>query len=247
MTNLYIQNEHCLNIEQLKTYFQDLSEDTEAYFDLLDYSRHGDLARWLYEHGRLELVREVEDIDAKLGDADYMNRLTEIFIPHENSISHFKKPPFDKCADLIVSHKYISDDTLLVELALNILLPANEKYEIKLNTGWGSKGFTINLSEFDESSTYQASFLFHKRLGKNFEELRILIDGIPIILETVPKLPNKISRPYLPCVSKEDAIAKYLIANLIYQIADSLPVLILNIKDRKQCKCMLNERHTINK
>ena len=96
MTNLYINNEHCLDVRQLKQYFQDLEEDSDIYLDLLDYSRHGDLVNWLNEHNEVKLANEVLSIDSALGDADYMNKLAEIFTASENYVSSFKKPSFFK-------------------------------------------------------------------------------------------------------------------------------------------------------
>ena len=44
MTNLYINSEHCLNINQLKQYFHNLLEGSDIYLDLLDYAKSGYLA-----------------------------------------------------------------------------------------------------------------------------------------------------------------------------------------------------------
>ncbi|MBQ0057512.1 MAG: hypothetical protein KBT20_07640, partial [Bacteroidales bacterium] len=60
---LYINNEHCSTVEQLKGYFKlDLTPDSDIYADLLDYGRHGDIAEWLREMDEAELASKVESI-----------------------------------------------------------------------------------------------------------------------------------------------------------------------------------------
>ena len=40
---LYINNEHCTSVGQLKDYFSmNLTPENDIYADLLDYGRHGD-------------------------------------------------------------------------------------------------------------------------------------------------------------------------------------------------------------
>lgn len=236
MTNLYINNEHCLDVRQLKQYFLDLEEDSDIYLDLLDYSRHGDLVNWLNEHNEINLATEVLSIDTALGDADYMNKLAEIVAVSENYVSSFKKPSFEKCVSLTISNKVVGYDTFYVELSFKIMLAVNENYEIKLNTGWGTKGFTLKPVDFEELKTYQTSFIFHKRAGKNIENLSILVDNSLSKVESVPKVNVVKLTPKLPTVAKEDVIAKYIMVSLIYQIDSILPNLILGLKYKLEGK-----------
>ena len=57
MTILYINNEHCTSVAQLKGYFsEDLTPESDTYYDLLDYGRSGDIAVWLREMDEPELA-----------------------------------------------------------------------------------------------------------------------------------------------------------------------------------------------
>lgn len=80
MKKIYINNQHCLSLQQLKEHFDNLSDDSDTYLDLLDYARHGDLADWLEDHNEKELSNTVLSIDNSLGDSDYMNRLTDAIL-----------------------------------------------------------------------------------------------------------------------------------------------------------------------
>lgn len=241
MTNLYINNEHCLDVRQLKQYFQDLEEDSDIYLDLLDYSRHGDLVNWLNEHNEVKLANEVLSIDSALGDADYMNKLAEIVAASENYVSSFKKPSFEKCVSLTISNKVVGYDTFYVEVSFKIMLAVNENYEIKLKTGWGTKGFTLKPADFEELKTYQTSYIFHKRAGNNIDNLSIFVDNSLSVVESIPKVNIEKLTPQLPNVAKEDATAKYSMASLIYQIDSILPCLILGLKYRLEEKEQLKK------
>ena len=69
----------------------------------------------------------------------------------------------------------IAYDSFIIELSFIVLVAVNEIYEIKLETGWGTKGIMLNPSEFEESKVFQASFSFHKRPGKDIKEIIISV------------------------------------------------------------------------
>lgn len=230
MTNLYINNEHCLDIKQLKQYFYDLQEGSDIYLDLLDYSRHGDLFHWLNEHNEKDLASSVDSIDTNFGDSDYMNKLTEVMVSSVGIAPLFSKPLFEKCVDLSISSKEVKYDTFFIELSFEILLAVNENYEIKITTGWGTRGFILNPIDFEEHKNYQASFMFHKRVGKDINELLILVDDSKLIVKHIPKVTSLRPAPELPRVSKKDANAKYIMASLMYQTVSILPNLIYGLK-----------------
>lgn len=244
MTNLYINNEHCLDLKQLEKYFHDLQEGTDIYFDLLDYSRHGDLFNWLNEHNEKDLASRVDSIDTNLGDSDYMNKLTEVINSSVDIAPIFSKPLFEKCADLSISCKDVKYDTVFIELTFKILLAVNENYEIKLTTGWGTKGFILNPINFEEHKNYQVSFIFHKRAGKEINELSILVDDAKIIEKHIPKATFSKATPELPRVSKSDANAKYIMASLIYHTVNILPNIILGLEYKLKEKEQLQNSYT---
>ena len=52
MTILYINEEHCTSLEQLRGYFENsLGYDSPIFYELLEYARFGDMSKWLREKG----------------------------------------------------------------------------------------------------------------------------------------------------------------------------------------------------
>ena len=56
-TNLYIDDQLCPSLVELKRQLLELSYGSNSYLDLLDYSRHGDLINWLEERNEKEIGR----------------------------------------------------------------------------------------------------------------------------------------------------------------------------------------------
>ena len=76
---LYINEEHCSSLEQLKGYFDvSLTSDSTIYCDLLDYGRYCDISEWLQEMGEDDLAKEVSSIDNTLSDSEYFIALKKI-------------------------------------------------------------------------------------------------------------------------------------------------------------------------
>lgn len=87
---LYIDNEYCLSLEQLRGYFaRDLNPETDLYKDLLTWQRDGMLQLWL-EQGTTDdeqqLARQLKDLSYKQGNTELMGELTRIFIGHVGQI-----------------------------------------------------------------------------------------------------------------------------------------------------------------
>lgn len=176
-TNLYIDDQLCPSLVELKRQLLELSYGSNSYLDLLDYSRHGDLINWLEERNEKELADKIRLLDSTLGDSEYMNQISAIFVSSESSIAGFHKPEFSRCVNLSISNKNLTQNTLSVEISLEILLAVNECYEVIVKTEWGNKGFTINPSYYIESHTYKTSYTFYKRPGTEIERLSIYVDG----------------------------------------------------------------------
>ena len=80
MINLYIDNEHCSSVRQLKQFFKAVtSYDSPIVMDLLEYGRAGDISDWLREKGESELAKAVDNLNDNLGDSEYFSQLTAIF------------------------------------------------------------------------------------------------------------------------------------------------------------------------
>lgn len=185
MTNLYIRNEHCLDIKQLKDHFSNISEDSEVFFELLDYSRHGDLTTWLEEHGEIELANQIRLIDEELGDAEYMNELIKIILSSQAPVVPIHKPVLRNCVDFCISSKECDGNTLKVSLSYIVRQVVNERYEIKIKTEWGTKGFTLNPIELVESRKYHAEYIFYKRVGQAISSVLVFGDEELIIQDTI--------------------------------------------------------------
>ena len=181
-----VHGEHCVDIEQLKGYFQHLSQASDVYKDLLDYSKSGDLESWLEKHGEEGLARKVAAIDKHSGDAEYMNRLKSVFAPEGKPESSFLKPRFEECVRLEISDKKATHDEFIVELSFEILSFVNEVYKVKLEFGWRDKGFMLCPADYEKLKEYRKSFTFREGAGKK-EELRVLVDGDPIWMKAIDR------------------------------------------------------------
>lgn len=80
MIILYINDEHCSCVEQLKEFFNNGVEyGSPLFMDLVDYGRAGELAQWLMEQGETELAKAVDSINENIGDGEYISLLSSIF------------------------------------------------------------------------------------------------------------------------------------------------------------------------
>ena len=69
MTVLYINNEHCFSIHQLKQYFKfPIKYGSDLFLDIIDYGRSGDISTWLREHNENILADNIDSIDNNIGD-----------------------------------------------------------------------------------------------------------------------------------------------------------------------------------
>lgn len=79
MTILYINEEHCTSLEQLRNYFEEApSYDSPLFYDLLDYARSGDISSWLHGKGETVLANQVDGIDRDLGDAAFFAEMCRV-------------------------------------------------------------------------------------------------------------------------------------------------------------------------
>ena len=216
---LYINNEHCTSIAQLKGYFSgSLSIGSIIFYDLLDRGRYGDIAQWLREIGEDSIAERVESINPELTDSEYINHLGVAITGQ--SIKSYAKPTFAKCVNLSISKKQSKYDSFIIELAFVVLVAVNEKYEVKLNTGWGTKGFMLNPSEFEESKTYQTSFSFHKRPGRDIKEIIISVDEHQLFSETIDKSVKTTPSPHLPVVFDSDSAQNEVLSSTMLRLAN---------------------------
>ena len=173
MTNLYINSEHCLNINQLEQYFHNLSEGSDIYLDLLDYAKSGDLTKWLKEHNENLLASKVNDVDNSIGDSEYMNILSEIF----GSTSSLNKPLFRECFTIGDISYEIVDELLLIKVPVTIIKSINENYLLTLESSWDRCSTNFNTFNHISGEKTIVELSLSPIPNKRIEEISLLVDN----------------------------------------------------------------------
>ena len=174
MVILYINDEHCSSVEQLKGYFKiGTNYGNPIVMELLDYGRAGDISDWLREKGESELAKAVDNLNDNLGDSEYFSQLTAIITGERGAT---EKPVFQKCfhVESVTAEK--DDNGIIVCVQLKILSSVNESYELAVRTNWGTKGNIVNPYNFDEGSTVNLKFKFRKRPNSEINQLTLFAD-----------------------------------------------------------------------
>lgn len=183
MIILYINDEHCSCVEQLKEYFKtSMNYDSPIRMELLDYGRAGDISDWLREKGESVLADLVDNISNVLGDNEYFAQLTAIFTGERVST---EKPKFQECfhVENVTTEKNGNEITVAVQL--KILSSVNESYELAVSTNWGTKGNIINPYNFDEGSMVNQKFKFRKRPNSSIDKIILFADKKEVYSENV--------------------------------------------------------------
>ena len=174
-TILYINDEHCTSIEQLKSYFSQL-EVGSVFEDMLDYGRHGDITSWLQEKGYSEYAEGMKAIDSGLGDADFIKAMSKV-LSGEESVA-IEKKPYKECfsiEEVLIERK---GDKAEVILSIMVHKGVNESYEIKVSSNWGTKGELFNPSEQEENRLVKKTIEYNRRAGKGeFGEVSVEVEG----------------------------------------------------------------------
>lgn len=174
MINLYIDNEHCSSVEQLKRFFKAVtSYDSSIVMELLEYGRAGDISDWLREKGEPELAKAVDNLNDNLGDSEYFSQLTAIFTGEKVAT---EKPEFQKCFQVENVATDKDDNGITISVQLKILSSVNESYELAVRTNWGTKGYIVNPYDFDEGSTANLKFKFRKRPNSEINKITLFVD-----------------------------------------------------------------------
>lgn len=88
---LYINDEYCLSLEQLKAYFaKTLQPDSSLYDELLTLQSDGLLSKWLGEspdEEELRLARELDKLSSGMADSDLMTELKRIFTGSQEGVA----------------------------------------------------------------------------------------------------------------------------------------------------------------
>lgn len=175
MTILYINDEHCFSVEQLKQYFKETtSYDSPVGMELLEYGRAGEIAEWLYEKGETELAESVSRINDTLGDSEYFSQLIAVFTGKrvEN-----EKPDFLKVFHVEGVSSDKNDEGIVICVKLKVISPVNESYELAIHTNWGKKGVLVNPYSYDEGAIIKHEFKFRKRPNCEIDDFKLQVDG----------------------------------------------------------------------
>ena len=177
---LYINNEHCTSVDQLKEYFSmDLTPESDIYADLLDYGRHGDIAEWLCEMVEPDLASRVKSIALDLSDSVFYAKLKATITGSNMTDSDVMslKPSFDKCFSFEGLKCDVKDSEAKVTASFKVLMCVKEEYELSVSSNWGMRGMIINPYGHPEGKTASFTFTFRKRPGKDIGEITIKADG----------------------------------------------------------------------
>lgn len=170
---LYINHEFCLNIEKLKQYFQNLSEETDAYNDLLYNSKAGSLSAWLCERGENILASKVDKVDKSIGDSEYMNILSDIF----GSESSLSKPLFSTCFSVGKVNYDVSEENIIFFVPISIIRAVNENFELAIITDWDKSLVNINTSNYMDGEKVTLELKLSPMPDNSIKEACILIDN----------------------------------------------------------------------
>ena len=161
MTTLFINGEHCFNINQLKQYFEmPIKYGSPLFKDILDYGRAGDIAKWLREHNECELADGVDFIADDIGDGEYMSCISDIIIGKKVSSS---KPEFSKLFSVEDIKVDELDNETVVCVSLKVMRVINESYFLMIRSSWGTRAMNINPLYFKQGIVTKQEFRFRKR------------------------------------------------------------------------------------
>lgn len=175
---LFINNEHCTSVEQLKGYFtEDLTLGSDIYADLLDYGRSGDIAGWLREMNEPELATKVESIPNNFGDHAFFAQLKAAVLGTEVTNIESLKPSFEKCFSIDGVKCDIKDSEAKVSVGLNVLMSVNEEYELTVTSDWGTRVVVVNPYNYTEGNTAAIEFILRKRSGMKIGGIKVYGNG----------------------------------------------------------------------
>lgn len=215
MIVLYINGEHCTSLAQLKGYFlEDLTLESDIYADLLDYGRHGDIAKWFGEQGEPELSFKVAAISSGLSDSAFYGQLKAIITGMGVADTAPQKPLFDRCFSFEELKCDAADSEVKVHISLKVLMCVNEEYELRVSSNWGTRAMIINPHNHPEGKVASLDFIFRKRPGKEIGEITVMADGKGISQPSVSSSSPSFGNETIKDIIKKRKLSKILLALL---------------------------------
>lgn len=180
---IYINNELCSSLEQLRDYFkQPVDYMSVTFSDLVDYGRNGNLASWIREIGDEALANEIAQIDRQLTDTALYLQMRNILLEEQDreEINGQIEPDLKDCYCLEdVTYEW-TDDGIKVSCKVKILYLINEIVELKVQTGWGTRSKDIKLTDYYQGQRADFVFDFRKRPYIEPGEMRIFCNGLQL-------------------------------------------------------------------
>lgn len=181
MIILYINDEHCSCVEQLKEFFNNGVEyGSPLFMDLVDYGRAGELAQWLMEQGETELAKAVDSINENIGDGEYISLLSSIFRGEKSSISESQKgiimPNYLDFFEIRNVDIERDKDITSIIVTLKIKKVINETFELGIRTIWGTRAVNINSYDKNVGETFNLVFNYRNRQNSIINDAVIMLN-----------------------------------------------------------------------
>ena len=167
MIILYINDEHCSSVEQLKEFFNNGVEyGSPLFMDLVDYGRAGELAQWLMEQGETELAKAVDSINQTIGDSEYVSLLASAILG-EKKLGELHndiiKPHFSDCFNIEDVHAERSEEKTSIIVVLKAKMIVNETFEFGIQTIWGRRVVNVNSKDSVVGEILSLKFTYRNR------------------------------------------------------------------------------------
>ncbi len=186
MKILYIDEEHCSSVEQLKGFFLSKPKpNTNLYADLLEYGRLGYIADWLRDMNEPALANKVDAINKNIPDSAFFVNLSAVITGTHLNNAKYLKPAFDRCFAVESVSCDIVDDEAFVTVRLKVLECVNELFELSVSCNWDSKSVAVNPYHYMEDKSVSIDVVFHKQSGMPFGKLSVLADGVALSIRNL--------------------------------------------------------------
>ena len=188
MIILYINDEHCSSVEQLRGYFnKEFKYDSPLFMDLVDYGRAGELAQWLMEQGETELAKDVDSINQTIGDSEYVSLLASAILG-EKKLGELHndiiKPHFSECFNIEDVHAERSEEKTSIIVVLKAKMIVNETFELGIQTIWGRRAVNVNSKDSVVGEILSLKFTYRNRPNSSLKEVLVMANNNILRQET---------------------------------------------------------------
>ena len=188
MIILYINDEHCSSVEQLRGYFnKEFKYDSPLFMDLVDYGRAGELAQWLMEQGETELAKDVDSINQTIGDSEYVSLLASAILG-EKKLGELHndiiKPHFSECFNIEDVHAERSEEKTSIIVVLKAKMIVNETFELGIQTIWGRRAVNVNSKDSVVGEILSLKFTYRNRPNSSLKEVLVMVNNNILRQET---------------------------------------------------------------